>query len=101
GRADEDAEEPARPGSHLGSVPGHAPGRHEPKRPLDRLEVLADDRDVLHGNTRRLQLADGILGREVIRVHGDDRPMALRVVAHDVCSVSSVWNTAAWKNFIH
>src|SRR5262249_18393640 len=52
---DEQPEDAARPGPDLGALPGDGAGGDKAERLLDRLEVLADDGDVLHRNAVLLQ----------------------------------------------
>src|SRR5262249_46325198 len=64
--------------------PGHGPLGDEPDRLLDRLEVLADDRQVPQRDARLLQPPHRLLGRGVVRVRGDDgRPALLRGHRHN------------------
>jgi hypothetical protein len=80
------AEDASRPRPDLGALLGDGPGRDEPERLLDRLEVLADDRHVLHRDALLLQSPHRVLGRCVVRVRGDDRRRSVRLGRSHPCS---------------
>src|SRR5262249_5281279 len=84
--ANEQSEQASCPGANLGPALGDVSRGDEAERLLDSLEVLADDRQVLHRNAFLLQLPHRILGRFVIWIHGDDSRPSLRRGCSHTCS---------------